>query len=219
MHFVAARVGAHGQHGLPRLAAVNGLVDPAIPARRPERTHRRDVDHVGVARIHDDVADVLGVRSPTRFQVSPASVDLYRPSPIIALRGFEFSPVPRQMMFVFFGSTWTQHRLNDPPRSKIGVQVVPAVLALPQPAGRRRDAVDARVPDRRRCRPRVPSSSAGPMLRSASPSKTVSRQSIVPPNGRCAGRRERRDEEHEGRFMSDSQTVVRRVTGDSRRLR
>src|SRR5438552_11654183 len=63
--------------------------------------------------------------SPTRAHVLPASLDLYNPSPIIALRGFEFSPVPSQITSEFFGSTTTQQRLNAPPESKIGVNMLP----------------------------------------------------------------------------------------------
>ena len=45
---------------VPGLAAVGRLVEAAVAARRPERTLRRDVDGVGVARVDDDAADVLG---------------------------------------------------------------------------------------------------------------------------------------------------------------
>ncbi len=57
---VGARVRAHGQHGLPRPAAVRRLVDAAVAAGGPQRSLHRDVDDVGVARIDLDVADVLG---------------------------------------------------------------------------------------------------------------------------------------------------------------
>ena len=52
-------VGADRQHRLPGLAAVGGLVDTTVAPRRPQRTNRRDVDGVRVARIDDDVANVL----------------------------------------------------------------------------------------------------------------------------------------------------------------
>jgi len=62
---------------------------------------------------------------PTRCQFFPASVDLHTPSPYLALRGFEFSPVASQTTFESFGSMTTQQRLNEAPESKIGVQVIP----------------------------------------------------------------------------------------------
>ena len=43
----------------------------------------------------------------------------------MALRGFEFSPVPSQTTLESLGSTTTQQRLNDPPESKTGVHVIP----------------------------------------------------------------------------------------------
>ncbi len=55
---VDAGVLADRQHGLPGLPRVGGLVQPAVAARRPERPHRRHVDHLGIARIDDDAADV-----------------------------------------------------------------------------------------------------------------------------------------------------------------
>jgi hypothetical protein len=70
---------------------------------------------------------------PTRVHVAPASVDLYKPSPIIALRGTEFSPVPSHRMFEFFGSTTMQQRLNAPPESKIGVNVCPRFVDFHNP--------------------------------------------------------------------------------------
>src|SRR5207253_7121363 len=45
---------------LPELAAVGGLVEAAVATGRPERALRGDVDDIAVARIDDDLADVLG---------------------------------------------------------------------------------------------------------------------------------------------------------------
>ena len=73
------------------------------------------------------------VARPTSFQVFPASVDLYTPSPYIELRGFEFSPVPSQTTFESFGSMTTQQRLKEPPESKIGVQVTPRFSDFQRP--------------------------------------------------------------------------------------
>src|SRR5262249_53482527 len=52
---------ADRQHLLPGLAAVGGFVQPAVAAGVPERALGGDVDHVGVARVDDDAADVLRV--------------------------------------------------------------------------------------------------------------------------------------------------------------
>ncbi len=43
----------------PRLAAVGGLEEAAFAAGRPQRTDRRDVHDIRVARVDDDLADVL----------------------------------------------------------------------------------------------------------------------------------------------------------------
>ena len=59
-HDVAdARVRADRQDRRPRRAAVGRLVQAALAARRPERALRGDVDDVRVARIDQDLADVL----------------------------------------------------------------------------------------------------------------------------------------------------------------
>ena len=48
----------------PGLAAVRGLVEAALAARRPERPLGRDEDDVRIARVDQDPADVLGLREP-----------------------------------------------------------------------------------------------------------------------------------------------------------
>src|SRR4026209_832008 len=48
----------------PGLAPVARLVEPALAAGGPQRSLRRDVDHVRVARIDDDPAEVLGALEP-----------------------------------------------------------------------------------------------------------------------------------------------------------
>ena len=80
-----------------------------------------------------------------RFHVLPASVDLYTPSPKCALRWLLFSPVPSQTTFESFGSTTTQQSVKDAPSSKIGSNVMPRFIGLPQAAERRRDVPDVRV--------------------------------------------------------------------------
>src|SRR5207249_11639155 len=47
------------QHGLPRLASVGGLVQPAVAARPPQRPLSRDINHVRIARIDENLADVF----------------------------------------------------------------------------------------------------------------------------------------------------------------
>src|SRR5215831_1424324 len=70
---------------------------------------------------------------PTRVNVSPPSVDLYTPSPYVALRGFEFSPVPSQTMSEFLGSITTQHMLNEPPLSNTECHVLPRLSLFHNP--------------------------------------------------------------------------------------
>src|SRR5262249_5322908 len=60
-HVGDAGVLADLQHALPRLAAVGGLVPAAVAARPPQRPLGGDVDHVRVARVDEDLADVLGL--------------------------------------------------------------------------------------------------------------------------------------------------------------
>src|SRR5262245_27004776 len=55
-----AGVLAEAQNGLPRLAAVGGLVKAAIAARRPERPLRGDVDDFAIARVDHYAANVFG---------------------------------------------------------------------------------------------------------------------------------------------------------------
>ena len=63
-HVGDAGVGADGQDGLPGLAAVGRLVEAAVAAGVPQRADRAHVDDVRVARIDEDVLDVLGVLEP-----------------------------------------------------------------------------------------------------------------------------------------------------------
>ncbi len=71
--------------------------------------------------------------SATRFQVLPASVDLYRPSPKWALRWLVFSPVPSHTTLESFGSTTTQQSVNEPPSSKMGANVTPRFSVFQRP--------------------------------------------------------------------------------------
>src|SRR6185295_12882056 len=63
-HVGDAGVLADRQHLLPGLAAVGGLVEAAVAARRPQRALGRHVDGVRVAGIDEDLADVLGTLEP-----------------------------------------------------------------------------------------------------------------------------------------------------------
>src|SRR6185436_18710065 len=55
-----AGVLADEEHGVPRLAAVGGLVEPALAAGLPERALGGHVHHARIPRVDDDPADVLG---------------------------------------------------------------------------------------------------------------------------------------------------------------
>src|SRR3954452_2872705 len=71
--------------------------------------------------------------SPIRFQLFPASVDLYTPSPNPTLRWLLFSPVPSQTTFESFGSTLTAPSEYEPPSSKMAVNVLPRFSVLNSP--------------------------------------------------------------------------------------
>ena len=70
-----ARILADGQNVLPGFSAVGGFENSAIAARRPQRTLRRHVDHVRIARIDHDAGDVLGI---LQTQIAPASPAVVR---------------------------------------------------------------------------------------------------------------------------------------------
>src|SRR3982751_7072615 len=55
------------------------------------------------------------------------------PSPKCPLRWLAFSPVPSHTTFESFGSTTTQHNVNDPPSSNTGVKVVPRLVVFHRP--------------------------------------------------------------------------------------
>src|SRR5207248_9178659 len=59
-HVGDAGVLADRESFLPGLAGVGGLVKAAVAARSPQRPLGGDVDRVGVPRVDDDLADVLG---------------------------------------------------------------------------------------------------------------------------------------------------------------
>src|SRR4051812_21806050 len=70
---------------------------------------------------------------PMRFQVEPASVDLYTPSPKLTLRWLLFSPVPSQTIFESCGSMVTAPSEYDPYVSNTGVKVLPRFSVFQRP--------------------------------------------------------------------------------------
>ena len=76
-----AGVLADGENVLPRFSAVGGLENPAIAARRPQRTLRRHVDHVRIPRVDHDSGDVLRILQP---QIPPASAAVIGPIDSVA---------------------------------------------------------------------------------------------------------------------------------------
>src|SRR5678815_5152310 len=56
-----ARVVVDEERPGPGGAAVGGLVDATIAALAEERALRRDIHRIGIARVDDDFADVLGL--------------------------------------------------------------------------------------------------------------------------------------------------------------
>src|SRR5438132_5875887 len=94
------------------------------------------------------------------------------PSPKWALRWLAFSPVPSQTTFEFFGSTATQQRVNDPPLSNTGVNVVPrfVVFQSPPKAVATYHVLGDFGSMAMSCT--RPVEIAGPMLRNSSPCKT-----------------------------------------------
>jgi len=61
VHVRAARVLVDEEHVLPRLSAVGGAEDAALPVGSPFVAHGADQRDVGVARIDDDALDALAV--------------------------------------------------------------------------------------------------------------------------------------------------------------
>src|ERR1700724_1369679 len=78
----APGVVADGEHPLPGLAAVGGLVDAAVAAGRPQRPLGGDVDDVGVARIDHDAGDVLRA---LEAEVLPVPAAVGRPVDAVAV--------------------------------------------------------------------------------------------------------------------------------------
>ena len=96
VHVRDARVLADFEDCRPRAAPVGGLEEPPVAPRRPQPPHRGRVDHVRVARIDQDLADVLRRReSGVRPGPSPvqALVDAV-PPPHAALARVLTGPEP-----------------------------------------------------------------------------------------------------------------------------
>src|SRR4051812_47850521 len=107
------------------------------------------------------------------------------PSPKCALRWLAFSPVPSHTTSEFFGSTATQHSVNDPPLSKTGVNVVPRLMVFHNPPNAvatyhvLADFGSMAMSCTR------PVWMAGPMLRNSSPLSTSAVRRSAPPAGAC----------------------------------
>ena len=142
---VRAGVGAHGEDRRPRLAAVGRLVDAAIAARGPERSLRRDVDDVRVARVDLDVAEVLGVRQAGSRPGLAAvrrlvdAVAEHRAPRIRVLAGAE--PDDVRVLRIDLDAAEVERSAAIEDRRERDAPV----HAFPQAARRRRDPVDARV--------------------------------------------------------------------------
>src|SRR6185503_19303952 len=145
-HDVAdAGVVADVQHPLPFRAAVGRLVETALAARRPQRALRSDVDDVGVARVDQDLADVLGGGQPHAL-------------PRLAGVGGLVDAVPEMraaLAGVFTGAEPDDagvFRIDDDAAEREGAAVVEdrregraAVAGFPQAAEGRRDVPDVRI--------------------------------------------------------------------------
>ena len=67
-----ARVLADGQHGLPRLAAIGGLVQTTFAPGVPERSLRGHIDDLGVPGIDEHLGDMLGTLQPNPGEAGAA---------------------------------------------------------------------------------------------------------------------------------------------------
>ncbi len=140
-----AGVGADRQHRLPRLAAVGRLVEAAVAAGAPQRADGADVDDVGVARIDEDVLDVLGVLEP---HARPRLAGIGRLVDAVAEADAALVVVLARAEPDDVGVL----RIDDHRAERIravGLEDrrpgVAAVLRLPEVAGARRDVPDVRV--------------------------------------------------------------------------
>ena len=89
-----ADVRAFVEHVRPCRAAIGGLEDPALVVRSISVAERADVNSVRIAGIDNDAADLPRVLKTDFFQVLPASMDLYTPSPELSAERMSDSPVP-----------------------------------------------------------------------------------------------------------------------------
>ena len=74
-HVNHAGVGVDEEHLAPRLAAINGLEQPALVVRPPQMTERGDVDDVGIGGVNDDAADVVAL---LQAHVAPRGAAVHR---------------------------------------------------------------------------------------------------------------------------------------------
>ena len=143
-HLVRARVRPGCQDLPPGRAAVGGLVDAALAARRPERALGRDPERVTVLGVHDDAPDVLRCLEAPRLPAPPAvqaAVDAV-PEPHVASADVLAGPDPDRARLA---------RIDREAADRVARLVLehggpgrPAVLRLPDAA-----APDGHVPGAR----------------------------------------------------------------------
>ena len=136
---------ARREHRVPALAAVGGLVQSAVAAIGPERTLRRDVYHIAVARIDHDSRDVLRLLNP---HLLPGATGVVGSIDAVAIRD-------AALRIVFAGADpdrrgvlRVQHHCTDGERTLSVKDRCPGgatVLGFPDATGRCTDVHDPRV--------------------------------------------------------------------------
>ena len=159
------------QHLLPGLAAVGGLVEAAVAAGAPQRSLGGDVDDVRVARIDDDLADVLGV---LQADVLPADAAVARAVDAVAV-------ADAALGVVLAGAHPHGERVvgvEGQAADRVGALVVEdrrpgdaGVGRLPHAAGGRGDVPGVGRAGSTATSSMRPEASVGPRLRSARPAK------------------------------------------------
>ena len=168
-----AGVLADGEHRLPRLPAVSRLVKSAIAARRPKRPLRRNVDDIGVARIDDDLRDVLGLFQPDVLPALPAVDRFVNPVPhrhrALAVVLPRPNPDHERVMRIDRHAADGERLLIIEQRREAD----PRIRRLPNPASRGGDVPDPPIfrTARSMMRPEV---RAGPISRRARPERVFS---------------------------------------------
>ena len=140
-----AGVVADEQHARPGRAAVSGLVQAAVAAGGPKRSLRRHVDGGGIARVDDDLPDVLRLLEPDALPAFAGVGRLVQPVAEVraALARILTRAEPHHVGIL---------RIDDDAAKRERAALVedrregnPAVLGLPQAAKRTGDIPDVRV--------------------------------------------------------------------------